>query len=206
MQCFHFSHNLGSYVWKVTRVAVVFFPNYILQSCSLVSLFSLVFFSVRLSSSHNLGIKFIRVAHGFFMSHFISFFFILSFKIRFFLKLNFVFFLFCFILDYPVCMILLAYLTSSLGFATALFFKTFFSLIFFLILSFYIFIHGDWWSLFFLSSFFMMLSHGFFSFFKIQWQRLSIIFLRCQKISSSRNEARAIYLSNFFLFIYINDY
>jgi hypothetical protein len=134
------------------------------------------------------------------------FFFILSFKIRFFLKLNFVFFLFCFILDYPVCMILLAYLTSSLGFATALFFKTFFSLIFFLILSFYIFIHGDWWSLFFLSSLFMMLSHGFFSFFKIQWQRLSIVFLRCQKISSSRNEARAIYLSFFSLFIYINDY
>jgi hypothetical protein len=165
----------------------------------------LVFFSVMLSSSHHLGIKFIRVAQGFFMSHFLSFFF-LSFKIRFFLKLNFVFFLFCFILDYPVCMILLANLTSSVGFASALFFKTFFHWFFFRFYHFtFLFMEIDD-HYFFLSSLFMMLSHGFFSFFKIQWQRLSIVFLWCQKISSSRNEARAIYLSNFFLFIYINDY
>jgi len=157
----------------------------------------LVFFSVRLSSSHNLGIKFIRVAQGFFMSHFLSFFYFVPQNLIPF-KIKFCFFLFCFILDYHVCMILLANLTSSLSFASALFFKTFFLLICFSILSFYIFIHGDWWSLFFLSSLFMMLSHGFFLFFKIQWQRLSIFFYGAKK--------SACYLSIFFLFIYIYDY
>ena len=66
----------------------------------------------------------------FYVTFFILFY--LSFKIWFFLKLNFVFFLFCFLLDYPICMILLMDLTSSLDFVSALFFNTFFFIDFFL--------------------------------------------------------------------------
>jgi hypothetical protein len=104
---------------------------------------------------------FIQVAQVFLMLLFSSFF-ILSFKIQFFLQL-----IFFSILPYIAIWFYSRVLTITLGFASALFFNTFFSLFFFsLILSFYIFIPEDW-QLFFLTLFLWFQVVDFFSFFKI---------------------------------------
>jgi len=155
-------------------------------------LFSSVFFSVRLSLSHDLGERFIQVAQVFFMLFFILSF-ILSFKIWFFLKLNFFFVLSHIGLSCPHDPTRV--LTISLGFTSALFFNTlFFSLFFFLILSFYIFIHRDWRSLFYYFSFYDVEPWICSSFLKIQWQHLIIVFNTIKKINPTSNKTQVIYL------------
>jgi hypothetical protein len=98
---------------------------------------------------------FIQVAQVFLMLLFSSFF-ILSFKIQFFLQL-----IFFSILPYIAIWFYLRVLTITLGFASALFFNTFFHCFFFsnfILLYFY----SRGLTIIFFNSFFMVSSYGFF--------------------------------------------
>jgi len=125
-----------------------------------------IFFSIRLSSSHDLSVRFIRVAWGFLCHIFYFFYFVLQNSILF--KIKLCFFFFCFALYW----IILSVWSYSRIWHTHLVLLVLWILILFLLIFFldFIILHFYLWGLMiiiFLSSLFMMLSHGFFSFFKI---------------------------------------
>ena len=66
----------------------MFFPDYITWSCSFLKINFVIFFTTKLSLSHNLGERFVSMTQVFFRSLFFIFF-ILSLKTWFFLKINF---------------------------------------------------------------------------------------------------------------------
>ena len=107
-----------SFSFPITSFEVVHFKKW-------TSLLFLVFFLIKLSLSHDPGERFILVTH-IFLEVIFFIFFILSFKIQVFLKLNFFFLCFFFYWINLFAWYYLRLLTTSLRFADALFFNTLF--------------------------------------------------------------------------------
>jgi len=156
-----------------------------------ILLFSSVFFSVRLSLSHDLGGRCIQVAQVFFMLFFIILSFILSFKIWFFLKLNIFFVLSHIGLSCPHDPTR-RFWQSHLVLLVLCFLILYFFIVFFLISSFYIFIHRNWRSLFFYFSFYDIEPWICSSFLKIQWQHLIIVFNTKKKNQSNQQQKKQV--------------
>jgi hypothetical protein len=101
------------------------FLNYILWSCSFEKwtlLFSSVFFSIKLSLSHNLDMRFVRVVQIFLGHFFLSFYIVFQNSILYRIELCF-FFLFDFYWITPFTWFYLRVLTISPCFTDVLFFK-----------------------------------------------------------------------------------